>query len=141
MKKYTFLFLLFFSFHYCSFGQQENPQYVSTTGSFIQFKNGTKVSVRKPVVVCGNSCYYIGQFNKKCYREDLQNIDGFSRGSNVRWMTNEEFQRIGSTPVMGYFWGIVTLYPTGMGIFILSDLSKRKNIRKLYRSTQKNTYF
>lgn len=138
MKKCTFL--IFFFFQLCLFAQQENTQNQRTSESYVQFKNGSQISVLTPVVVCENSCYYISKLDKKCYREDLQNIDGFRRGTKVRWMTFEEFERIGSKPLRGYFWGYVTLYPTGLGIFILSDLSKRKNIRKLYQNTRNSTF-
>ena len=133
MKKIILLFLFFIQFS--SFGQvTQDSQMVYPP--FITYKNGMRYAVSKPVVICDSMCYYINRFDKKVYAEPIAKIEGFSKKSDVRWMTYEEFQRIGSTPVRGYFWGIVTIYPTGLGIFIMSDVTKRKHIKKLYVNTR-----
>ena len=133
MGKIILLYLLFIQFS--SFGQSTQDQ-EPVSEPYIVYKNGMRYAVSKPVVICDSMCYYINRFNRKVYAEPISKIEGFSKKSDVRWMTDEEFQRIGSTQVRGYFWGIVTIYPTGLGIFIMSDITKRKHIKKLYVNTR-----
>jgi hypothetical protein len=128
MKK-TIL-LLFFFIQFSSFGQvAQDSQLVNAP--FIIYKNGMRYAVSKPVVICDSMCYYINRFNKKVYAEPISKIEGFSNKNDVRWMTYDKLQQIGSTSVKGYFWGIITIYPTGLGIFIMSDITKRRNIKKI----------
>jgi hypothetical protein len=134
MKKYTVFFLLFI--HFFSFGQSTEGQ-ETLSKPYIIYKNGMHYAVSKPVVVCDSMCYFINRFNKKVYAEPIANIEGFSNKSDVRWITYNEFQRIGTSPVKGYFWGLVTIYPTGLGVFIMSDVTKRKHIKKLYLEMRK----
>lgn len=127
MKKMTCLFFLFLNL--VVFAQEaEQPQ-----EPYVRLKDGTIVSVHKPIVLCENMVYYTNRYSKSTYKKPLEEIEGFSSGSDVRWMTRQEFQRIGTRPVRGYFWSIVTIYPTGFGIFILSDIIKRRQIREYYQ--------
>jgi hypothetical protein len=128
MKKIILLFLFFIQFS--SFGQvTQDSQMVYPP--FITYKNGMSYAVSKPIIICDSMCYYINRFNKKVYAEPISKIEGFSNKNDVRWMTYDKLQQIGSTPVKGYFWGIITIYPTGLGIFIMSDITKRKHIQKM----------
>ena len=129
MKKYNVFFLLFI--HFFSFGQSNEDQ-ETLSKPYILFKNGMHYAVSKPVVVCENTCYYTDRFSKNSYSVPLDSVEGFSRGSDVRYMTKQEFKRIGRKLVMGYFLGVMTIYPTGLGIFIISDITKRRHIRNLY---------
>jgi hypothetical protein len=131
MKKISLLFLFFIQFS--SFGQvAQDSQMVYPP--FITYKNGMSYAVSKPIIICDSVCYYINRFNKKVYAEPISKIEGFSNNNDVRWMTYDKLQFIGSTPVKGYFWGIITIYPTGLGIFIMSDVTKRRHIQKMTRS-------
>jgi hypothetical protein len=130
MKKYNVFFLLFI--HFFSFGQSNEDQ-ETLSKPYILFKNGMHYAVSKPVVVCENTCYYTDRFSKNSYSVPLDSVEGFSRGSDVRYMTQQEFIRIGGKLVKGYFLGVMTIYPTGLGIFIISDITKRRHIRNLYR--------
>jgi hypothetical protein len=98
---------------------------------FITYKNGMRYAVSKPIIICDSMCYYINRFNKKVYAEPISKIEGFSNKNDVRWMKYDKLQQIGSTSLKGYFWGIITIYPTGLGIFIMSDITKRRNIKKM----------
>ena len=129
MKKYNVFFLLFI--HFFSFGQSNEDQ-ETLSKPYILFKNGMHYAVSKPVVVCENTCYYTDRFSKNSYSVPLDSVEGFSRGSDVRYMTQQEFIRIGGKLVKGYFLGVMTIYPTGLGIFIFSDITKRRHIRNLY---------
>ncbi len=131
MKKIILLFIFFV--HFSSFGQAtQDSQMVYPP--FITYKNGMSYAVSKPIIICDSMCYYINRFNKKVYAEPISKIEGFSNNNDVRWMTYDKLQQIGSTPVKGYFWGIITISPTGLGIFIMSDITKRKHIQKMTRS-------
>lgn len=127
MKTITCLFFLFLNL-VASAQEVEQPQ-----EPYVLLKDGTIVSVHKPIVLCENMVYYTNRYSKSMYEKPLEEIEGFSSGSDVRWMTRQEFQRIGTRPVRGYFWSIVTIYPTGFGIFILSDIIKRRQIRAYYQ--------
>lgn len=129
MKKIILFFLFFVQFP--SFGQSSQDQEM-VSQPYIIYKDGMHYAVSKPVVICDSMCYYINRLDKKVYSEPLAKIEGFSKKGDVRWMTHKEFQRIGSNPVRGYFWGLITIYPTGIGIFIMSDVTKRKHIKKLF---------
>jgi hypothetical protein len=126
-----FLFLLLIS-QFSIFGQeiQVDPM---KSGPFILLKDGTYISVKKPVIVCEDKCYYINRSIQECQVQELSNVEGFSRHSDVRWMLYSEFRRIGHSNVRGFFWGVATVPPYGMGIFILSDLTKRKRIQRMYQ--------
>jgi len=128
MKKMTFLFLLLFHLH--SFGQTAENSL--PTKPFVILKDGSMISVKKPVVVCENRCYYINKSTNETQQQDIAHIEGFSKGSDVRWITPQEFQKIGKLQVQGFFWGVVMIYPSGFGICMLSDLIKRKHIQKMY---------
>ena len=128
MKK-TIL-LLFFFIQFSSFGQViQDSQMVHAP--FITYKNGMSYAVSKPIIICDSMCYYINRFNKKVYAEPISKIEGFSNKNDVRWMTYDKLQRIGSTSAKVYFWVIITIYPTGLGFFIFSDITKRRHIKKL----------
>ena len=100
---------------------------------FILLKDGTSIAVKKPVIVCEDKCYYINRSTRECQVQELSNIEGFSRHSDVRWMIFSEFRRLGHSNVRGFFWGVATVPAYGMGIFILSDLTKRKRIQRMYQ--------
>lgn len=129
MKNAIFLFLLMFHFH--SFSQ--NTENTLPSKPFIMLKDGSMLSVKYPVVICENMCYFTNRYTKSLTRKPLSEIEGFSSGSDVRWMTSQEFKRIGTRSVHGYFWSVVTFYPTGLGIFILTDIIKRRQIRDYYQ--------
>lgn len=130
MKK--LLFFLFLATSYTSHSQQLNAD-KTPKGPYVQLKNGMQYEVLRPMVVCENTCYYMDRFSRNSFSVPLDSVDGFSKGSDVRYMTKQEFKRIGRKPVKGYFFGALMIYPTGLGIFIFSDITKRRHIRNLYR--------
>lgn len=130
MKK--ILFFLFLAMSYASQSQELNAD-KTPRGPFVQLKNGMQYEVLRPVVICEKTCYYTDRYSKNCYSVPLDSVDGFGTRSDVRYMTKQEFKRIGRKPVKGYFFGALMIYPTGLGIFIFSDITKRRHIRNLYR--------
>jgi hypothetical protein len=137
MKQIVFFFFILTNFlSSAQYIDEDAPQ----GGQFIQHKNGVRIYVKKPVIVCDNSCYYIDRTSDKAMKEPISNIEGFSKRSDIRWMTNQDFRTIGINPVRGYFWSAVFIYPTGLGGFILSDLMKRRRIQRMYIETNEN-YF
>jgi hypothetical protein len=126
-----YLFLIQFS----SFGQVPRDTII-VKPPFITFKNGMRYPVSKPVVICDTMCYFTNRIDKNVYVEPLSKIEGFSKKNDVRWMTYEKFKKIGTTPVLGYFWAIMTFYPTGFGVFIMSDIIKRQHIKKIYNKSR-----
>lgn len=135
MRKITILFFIFFRFS--SFAQDLQDQEMLKK-PYITFKNGIHFGVSRPIVVCDSMCYFINRSNKKVFAEPISNIEGFSQGNDVRWITYEEFHKIGTRPIRGYLFGFLTMYPTGFGIFIMSDITKRKHIKKIFRDTRIN---
>lgn len=126
-----FLFLLMIS-RFSVFGQEIMIDPMQSR-PFILLKDGTSIAVKKPVIVCEDKCYYINRSTRECQVQELSNIEGFSRHSDVRWMLFSEFRKIGHKNIRGFFWAIATVPAYGMGIFILSDLTKRKRIQRMYQ--------
>ncbi|MEN9973263.1 MAG: hypothetical protein RIS20_1610 [Bacteroidota bacterium] len=137
MKHIVFFLLLL---AYLSASAQNQVTDSSLSGPFIQFKNGIRVYVKKPVIVCENNCYYIDKKNDTVVVQPISIIEGFSKRSDIRWMTMEDFRKIGLNPVRGYFWSAVLIYPTGLGGFILGDLVKRRRIQRMYIDTHEKFY-
>lgn len=135
MKEILFLLFCLLGFVGKCQGYQANNE---VRKPFIEYKDGSRAPVAKPVVVCDSMCYYINRFDKKVYAEPVTLIHGFSDDADVRWMTKMQFRNFGVNPVHGYFWGAVFIYPTFFGVFILSDTVKRKHIQKMYKSLGKN---
>ena len=125
-----YLFLLMIS-QFSVFGQEIQVDPMQSR-PFILLKDGTYIAVKKPVIVCEDKCYYINRSTQECQVHDLSNIEAFSRHSDVRWMLYEEFRRLGFQHIRGFFWGVVTIPAYGMGVFILSDLTKRNRIQRMY---------
>lgn len=130
MKK--ILFFLFLATSFASHSQELNAD-KTPKGPYVQLKNGMQYEVLRPMVVCENTCYYMDRFSRNSYSVPLDSVEGFGKGSDVRYMTKQEFKRIGRKLVKGYFFGVLMIYPTGLGIFIFSDITKRRHIRNLYR--------
>lgn len=132
MKKITLLFFLLSVYSFFSSAQvaeeAENPQ-----KPYVLLKDGSIVSVLKPIVVCDSVCYYVNRYSKTTYRKPLREVEAFSNRSDVRWMTKQEFSSIGTSPVRGYFLSIITIYPSGLGIFMLIDISKRRRIHNYFQ--------
>lgn len=130
MKK--ILFFLFLATSFASHSQELNAD-KTPKGPYVQLKNGMQYEVLRPMVVCENTCYYMDRFSRNSYSVPLDSVEGFGKGSDVRYMTKQEFKRIGRKLVKGYYLGAITIFPTGLGIFIFSDITKRRHIRNLYR--------
>jgi hypothetical protein len=137
MKHIVFFYFLL---AYFSASAQNQVTESSPSGQFIQLKNGLRVYVKKPVIVCENNCYYIDKTNNKASMQPISFIEGFSKRSDIRWMTMEDFRNVGLNPVRGYFWSAVFIYPTGLGGFILGDLVKRRRIQRMYIDTHEKFY-
>lgn len=120
-------------FSFFSFGQELDPGYAATR-SYIQFKDGSKIPVKKPVIICEDQCYYMLRHSSICDVKPIAEIEGFSKGNDVRWMDPKEFRRIGLKPIRGYLWGVVFFYPLvpGPGLFIFMDIAKRKRVKRMY---------
>ena len=130
MKK--ILFFLFLATSFASHSQELNAD-KTPNGPYVQLKNGRQYEVLRPMVVCENTCYYMDRFSRNSHSIPLDSVEGFGERSDVRYMTKQEFKRIGRKPVKGYFFGVLMIYPAGLGIFIFSDITKRRHIRNLYR--------
>lgn len=130
MKQALFFLLLLFKFPI--FGQEIAVDPMQSR-PFILLKDGTSIAVKKPVIVCEDKCYYINRSTQECQVQELSNIEGFSRHSDVRWMLFSEFRKLGHKNVRGFFWAVATVPAYGMGIFILSDLTKQKRIQRMYQ--------
>jgi hypothetical protein len=130
MKKYVLFVLIL---QCVTLSAQEFTEDAGPMKPFLQLKDGTIISAKRPILICEDYCYYINRFTKIPSHQKLENIEGFSQGGDVRWITKEQFRRVGRTKTKGYFWAFVLSSPPifiGMPMFL--DLVKRERIRILY---------
>ena len=129
--KIKILFVLVFQcFHLLA---QEIVDSSSLVKPYLQLKDGTTISTKRPMIICEEKGYYINRFTKTPSHQDLENIEGFSKESDVRWMTIQQFRRIGRTRVKGYFWAaVLSNPPVFIGLPMFSGLIKREHIRVLF---------
>lgn len=145
MKANSLLFFLFFYLY--SFAQDLNAtndfspnvwDTIHPIGQYVLLKSGEVFKVKQPVLVLENEVIFTLRGTKTTLVKQVGEVAVISRSCSPRWITEEKFEIIGKYPVFGNLMSINVLFPPLMGPFIMSDMVKRRRIKRMYRRMHVN---